>query len=199
MTTTLTKPLALSEQPPHAGIIKHRWFITGLLIGLITISGCTTGNTKNTANAATMAALATHASSAPLDSKKTRPPTDLQTIEGDEAFAVKDYEQALNSYKIAIKGSPSQPNAWFGVAAAADMLGQFDISDLAYQHLKTTHQKSSRYLNNLGYSHMLRGDLLIAREYFLKVFELDPNNEEAQSNLDMLKHVVQSNPYDGQN
>jgi Flp pilus assembly protein TadD len=46
---------------------------------------------------------------------------------------------------------------------------------------------------------MLRGNLLVAREHFVKVFDLDPNNEVTQSNLDMLKHLVKNRPYDEQN
>lgn len=30
------------------------------------------------------------------------------------------------------------------------------------------------YYNNIGYSHLLRGDLPGARTYFLKAYEIDP-------------------------
>jgi Flp pilus assembly protein TadD len=201
--TLLTKPLALFQQSPNNGFIERQWLWVGLIIGFVTIAGCTQGNIKNTVttttNPATMAALLAYASSASQDSESSYKSITSQTVEGDKAFTSKDYKQALKSYTIAVELAPSQSSAWFGLAASADMLGQFDLSDLAYKHLKTTHQKSPRYLNNLGYSHMLRGDLLVAREYFVKVFDLDPNNEQAQSNLDMLKHVVNNRPYNGQN
>jgi Flp pilus assembly protein TadD len=198
-TILLIKPIALFEQPLNTVVIKRQWLIILLIVVLSAAVGCTPGNTINTTNPATMKVLPAYISSTYLDNGELHKSKTSKTIEGDDFFAAKDYAQALKNYKIAIELAPSESNAWFGLAASADMLGQFDISDLAYKHLKTTHQNSAKYLNNLGYSHMLRGNLLVAREHFVKVFDLDPNNEVTQSNLDMLKHLVKNRPYDEQN
>jgi Flp pilus assembly protein TadD len=78
------------------------------------------------------------------------------------------------------------------------MLGNFDLADQAYTKLSDSHQHTPRFLNNLGYSHMLRGELLVAREYFVKVFAVDPDNARAQSNLEMLKNLVSDDQNNGQ-
>jgi Flp pilus assembly protein TadD len=41
-------------------------------------------------------------------------------------------------------------------------------------------------LNNRGYSYLLRGDLVRARQQFLKAYELDPPNKVVLSNLELL-------------
>jgi Flp pilus assembly protein TadD len=46
------------------------------------------------------------------------------------------------------------------------------------------------YYNNIGYSHLLRGDLRTARRYFLKAYELDPGNEVTARNLELMKNSV---------
>ena len=46
------------------------------------------------------------------------------------------------------------------------------------------------YYNNIGYSHLLRGDLPGARRYFLKAYELDPANDVTARNLELLKNSV---------
>ncbi|WP_411196902.1 tetratricopeptide repeat protein, partial [Rhizobium sp.] len=46
------------------------------------------------------------------------------------------------------------------------------------------------YYNNIGYSHLLRGDLRTARRYFLKAYELDPGNEITARNLELMKNSV---------
>ena len=46
------------------------------------------------------------------------------------------------------------------------------------------------FLNNYGYSHLLRGNLRIARQYFIRAYELDPENETAANNLELLRNSV---------
>jgi len=46
------------------------------------------------------------------------------------------------------------------------------------------------YYNNIGYSHLLRGDLPGARTYFLKAYEIDPSNETTAKNLELMKNSV---------
>ena len=44
------------------------------------------------------------------------------------------------------------------------------------------------YYNNVGYSYLLRGNLLQARSSFLKAYELDPANETTANNLQLLSN-----------
>ena len=49
---------------------------------------------------------------------------------------------------------------------------------------------TSVYLNNVGYSYLLRGNLPQARRYFLKAYEIDPKNETVANNLQLLNNSV---------
>lgn len=111
----------------------------------------------------------------------------------DEAFANKQYEQALQLYQATIKTSPEDTEAWFGLAASADLVGDFELADQAYSQLQPSFGDTARFLNNLGYSHLLRGDLLIAREHFIRVLDMDPENDTALGNLQMLQNLVSEN------
>ena len=108
----------------------------------------------------------------------------------DEAFANQQYKQALQLYQATVKISPDDTEAWFGLAASADLVGSFDVADKAYSHLQPSFGDTPRFLNNLGYSHLLRGDLLIAREHFIRVLDMDPDNDTALGNLEMLQNLV---------
>ena len=114
-------------------------------------------------------------------------------ITAEEAFANKQYEQAIELYQTTLKTSPEDTEAWFGLAASADLAGEFDLADEAYDKLQANFGNTPRYLNNLGYSHILRGDLLIAREHFIQVLDMDPENDTALGNLQMLQNLVSDN------
>ena len=43
------------------------------------------------------------------------------------------------------------------------------------------------YYNNVGYSHLLRGNLKEARSNFLKAYELAPNDPTVANNLELLR------------
>ncbi|MFD0463163.1 tetratricopeptide repeat protein [Microvirga aerilata] len=47
--------------------------------------------------------------------------------------------------------------------------------------------RQTEYYNNVGYSHLLRGDLTKARFNLLKAYELDPTNAAVNNNLEMLR------------
>ena len=44
------------------------------------------------------------------------------------------------------------------------------------------------YYNNVGYSYLLRGNLLQARRNFLKAYEIDPGNDTTANNLQLLSN-----------
>ena len=46
--------------------------------------------------------------------------------------------------------------------------------------------ETTQILNNLGYSYMLRGDLVNARKKFLKAYAREPNNPMIANNLKLL-------------
>jgi len=109
---------------------------------------------------------------------------------GKLQFKEKNYGKSYAIYKRAVAVFPQDPAAWLGFAASADMIGRFDTSDRAYQQLAKMIGNSPVYFNNIGYSHLLRGDLPTARRYFLKAYELDPTNETTARNLELMKNSV---------
>ncbi|OWW04094.1 hypothetical protein ATY81_17365 [Rhizobium sp. R72] len=109
---------------------------------------------------------------------------------GKRQFQEKNYGKSYAIYKRAVDVFPEDPAAWLGLAASADMVARFDTSDRAYQQLSRMIGNTPVYYNNIGYSHLLRGDLRAARGYFLKAYELDPANEVTARNLELMKNSV---------
>ncbi len=110
--------------------------------------------------------------------------------QGVVQFKERNYGKAYAIFKKAVEVFPKDPNAWLGYAASADMIGRFDNADKGYRQLANMIPNTPQYLNNLGYSHLLRGDLVIARRYFLKAYEIDPDNDVTANNLELLRNSV---------
>lgn len=76
------------------------------------------------------------------------------------------------------------------LAVAADMEGDFKLSDRAYEQLLTRAKDQVMLFNNMGYSYMLRGDLVKAASYLKEAARRDPSNPVTQNNLKMLRLVA---------
>ncbi|WP_407695276.1 tetratricopeptide repeat protein [Sinorhizobium saheli] len=111
-------------------------------------------------------------------------------VKGKLQFQEKNYGKSYAIYKRAVAVFPEDPAAWLGFAASADMIARFDTADVAYKQLAKMIGNTPVYYNNLGYSHLLRGNLPNARRYFLKAYELDPTNETTARNLELMKNSV---------
>lgn len=103
-------------------------------------------------------------------------------------FREKNYGKAYATFKRSVEVFPEDPHAWLGYAASADQLGRFNNADIAYKKLAKMIPGRPEYYNNLGYSHLLRGDLRQARNLFLKAYEIDPSNETTANNLELLRN-----------
>ena len=117
-------------------------------------------------------------------------PNDELIVVGKAQFEEQNYGLAYRSFKKAIDVAPQDPQAWLGYAASADMLRRFDKSDFAYRKLQPVIGGRIEFLNNFGYSQLLRGTLQSARSYFLRAYELDPSNETTANNLELLRNSV---------
>lgn len=118
-------------------------------------------------------------------------PDDQLVVAGKAQFREGNYGKSYALFKRALDVTPKDPAAWLGFAASADMLRKFDQSDYAYSHLKPIIGNRVEYLNNVGYSMLLRGDLVSARQYFLRAYEQDPSNPVTANNLELLRNSVQ--------
>lgn len=115
-------------------------------------------------------------------------PNEQYIVTGKAQFAEGNYGKAYRSFKKATDVAPADPAAWLGFAASADMLRRFDKSDYAYRKLQPVIGNRIEFLNNFGYSQLLRGNLQSARSYFLRAYEIDPSNERTANNLELLRN-----------
>jgi Flp pilus assembly protein TadD len=102
-------------------------------------------------------------------------------------FSEGNYGHAARYYERAIEVAPNNPEAWLGLAASYDRVRRFDLADRAYREAGNLIGNKMEYYNNIGYSHLLRGDTAKARLNFLKAHELDPSNLTVNNNLELLR------------
>jgi Flp pilus assembly protein TadD len=97
-----------------------------------------------------------------------------------------DYGQAELNFRKAVEVTPTDAEAWLGLAASYDQLRRFDLADKAYARALALDGKNSTILNNAGYSQLLRGNTEKARQLLLKAYEIDPGNPYILNNLALL-------------
>ncbi len=158
--------------------------ITSLLAVGIVLAGCQSAAFDD------VAAFGDSAKTLEDDSAVAFYKNDELITKGKLQFKEKNYGKSYAIYKRAVAVFPQDPAAWLGFAASADMIARFDTADRAYVQLAEMIGNTPVYYNNLGYSHLLRGDLPKARRYFLKAYELDPANETTATNLELMKNSV---------
>lgn len=117
-------------------------------------------------------------------------PDDKLLAAAKNYFREGSYGNAQKAYQKAVEVFPNDPEAWLGLAASYDRLKRFDQSDIAYRKLAGMIGGRPEYYNNVGFSYMLRGDLVRARQNFLKAYELDPSNERTANNIELLRSSV---------
>jgi Flp pilus assembly protein TadD len=105
---------------------------------------------------------------------------------GVEHFNRGNYGLAERYFRDAVEKAPRDVTAWVGLAASYDRLARFDLADRAYDSAIKLAGETPEILNNLGYSYMLRGDLVAARKKFLKAYEREPDNPMIINNLKLL-------------
>lgn len=115
-------------------------------------------------------------------------PDDQLIVAGKLQFKSRNYGKSSALFKKALDVAPQDPQALLGYAASSDMLRRFDLADLAYRQLQPIIGKRIEYHNNYGYSQLLRGNLQSARRHFIIAYEMDPANETAANNLQLLRN-----------
>ena len=120
-------------------------------------------------------------------------PPQLQFVAADQVlpqarlnFKQRNYGYSAAYYKRALELTPNNEEALVGLAASYDRLQRFDLSDRVYAQLLSVDGPSIQYYNNVGYSYMLRGNLVAARSSFLKAYDIDPKNQTVSNNLELL-------------
>lgn len=102
-------------------------------------------------------------------------------------YAAGDYGLAERHFRQAVESNSASAEAWLGLAAAYDRLARFDLAEQAYERTLALAGRSPEVLNNLGYHHLLRGNLGKARAYLMEAARKDPGNSLIQGNLQLLE------------
>lgn len=116
------------------------------------------------------------------------PPDDIKddVALGQMNFLRQNYGLSEMHFRRAVETSPGDAAAWLGLAASYDQLKRWNLADRAYgQALKIT-GPTPEFLNNRGYSFLLRGDVRRASEDLSLAAAKDPDNEHIQNNLKTL-------------
>jgi Flp pilus assembly protein TadD len=118
------------------------------------------------------------------------PPVDQ--IEGDlelakRHFRAAHYGLAELHFRRGAESGRGDPEAWLGLAASYDKLKRYDLADRAYDTALSLFGPTPEYLNNRGYSYLLRGDIPGASRLLADAAVQDPENDRVQGNLAALE------------
>ena len=133
--------------------------------------------TESAATTGTMAVAVSPAPSKPLDAVKS----DLDL--GKEHYRAGHFGLAELHFRRAVEQERGDGAAWLGLAATYDRLRRFDLADRAYSEALAITGPTAAFLNNRGYSYMLRGDVRRASEDLSRAAAADPDDERIQVNL----------------
>ncbi len=111
------------------------------------------------------------------------------------AFAAEDYAHAARYFEQALERDPERKEALLGVAACYDQIGRFDLSDPFYGKASSVMPGDPTLLNNIGYSHLLRGDLRKAQSYFSRAAQRKPSDPTIDGNRRLLVEVARNVPF----
>lgn len=102
-------------------------------------------------------------------------------------FRDENYGNAARYFERATQVDPDNGEAWLGLAASYDRLRRFDLADDAYRAAERRLGARPEYLNNVGYSYLLRGDLDRAEVYFNRALRKAPDNPTILNNLQLVR------------
>jgi Flp pilus assembly protein TadD len=116
----------------------------------------------------------------------TSPPADLIKDDlglGKQHFRSQNYGLAEEHFRRAVESEPRNAEAWLGLAASYDELKRWGLADRSYGEALKLMGPTAEFLNNRGYSYMLRGDARQARRDLTAAAAKKPDSELIQNNL----------------
>jgi len=116
--------------------------------------------------------------------------TDSALTKARDHFRSNEFGYSAAYYKKVVELSPKNPEGYVGLGASYDRLGRYDLSDRVYASLHKLSGGTAQYYNNVGYSHMLRGNLTSALKNFRKAERLEPDNLVVANNLQLLADIA---------
>ena len=158
--------------------VRRLWRALALALLGASLQACQTFEAFSpAATTGTTAVAVSPAPSKPLDAVKS----DLDL--GKEHYRAGHFGLAELHFRRAVENERGDAEAWLGLAATYDRLRRFDLADRAYSEALAITGPSAAFLNNRGYSYMLRGDVRRASEDLSRAAAADPDDERIQVNL----------------
>ncbi|MDX0485527.1 tetratricopeptide repeat protein [Sinorhizobium medicae] len=144
------------------------------IVSAVLLSSCQTSEVLSSADVdPTSAVTGGDVSRSDLDQGK------LQFMNGNYGLAEKHFREAVELRR-------DNAEALMGLAACYDRLGRFDLADKTYSQLLKVAGRQPRIVNNMGYSHYLRGEKAKARTLLLEARAALPGDNTIEANLALL-------------
>lgn len=159
------------------GDLLRRWRLSAAMLAMLLVSGSLLGCRPGHPSSGFMLE--------PGASRTHEPQSDLQRAQAD--FKRGAYGLAEKHYRLAIEDNLRNAEAWLGLAATYDHLKRFDLADRAYIKLQSLTGENAVVLNNLGYSHTLRGDFNKAERLLERAQRMAPDDERVSENIEFLR------------
>jgi Flp pilus assembly protein TadD len=162
--------------------------VAGLWLGACSTgaNGVLTSDDLKTPGADAFAAASPADAQAPEQGMLGSDPTDDLNL-GKNQYRVQNYGMAERHFRRAVEFHPRDAEAWLGLAATYDQLRRFDLADRAYGRAIAIVGPTIEILNNQGYSYMLRGEYVRAREKLDAAQGMDPANKYVMNNVRLLE------------
>jgi Flp pilus assembly protein TadD len=107
-------------------------------------------------------------------------------------FRAQNYGLAEMHFRRAVETTPGNAEGWIGLAASYDQLKRWELADRAYAQAFKITGPTAAFLNNRGYSYLLRGDVRRASQDLSQAAAKDPQNERIRNNLKTLDSRARS-------
>lgn len=118
---------------------------------------------------------------------QSRDPAAADLATGKKQFEDGNFGLAEQHFRKAVELRATSAEGWMGLAAAYDQLGRFDFADRAYEQVLSLVGRRPQVINNMGYSHYLRGDRKKAKKLLLEARDGLEDKTIVDANLALLK------------
>lgn len=106
---------------------------------------------------------------------------------GKAQFRAANFGLAEKHFRKAVELRADDAESWMGLAAAYDELGRFDFADRAYEQLLKVAGRRPQIVNNMGYSQLLRGNKIKARQLLGEAGKSLGEDPVVEANLALLR------------
>lgn len=119
--------------------------------------------------------------------------------EANRAYETGDYHQAETLYREILRDHPDAPQILFNLGNTLARQGRIDESMEAFERYRdqvANPEDRAPAEYNLGYLYGETGNIEEALEHFRQTLDLDPDDEDAKFNYELLKRRQQQSPPD---